>query len=99
MMAMGAALTATPPDLSRAQEGIELARYVCAHPEPGDAGPALERIDSALAVAQSALTGSPELESAAVALAMAAAAIAATELLGGQAAEGDVRDQRAVASA
>ena len=99
MMAMGAALTATPPDLSRAQEGIELARYVCRDPEPGDAGPALERIDAALAAAQSALMGGAEQEAAAVALAIAAAAIAATEPPGGQAAEDDVRDQRAVASA
>ena len=99
MMAMGAATTATPPDLSRAQEGIELARYVCRDPEPGDAGPALERIDAALAAAQSALMGGAEQETAAIALAIAAAAIAATEPPGGQAAEDDVRDQRAVASA
>lgn len=99
MMAMGAAVSATPPDLSRAREGIDLARYACRDPAPGDAGPALERIDAALAAAQGALAGGAEHDTTAIALAFAAATIAATEPPSGQDAEDAAPQQRAVASA
>src|SRR5579871_773873 len=47
--AMGAALGGGPPfDLTRAVQGISLARAVCRDPAPGAAGEALERIDAIL---------------------------------------------------
>ena len=79
MMAFGAAVTATPPDLSRAQEGLALARYVCRDPDPADAACALERIDAALAAAEQILAGDEDHSALAIALAMASAAVAATE--------------------
>lgn len=79
MMAFGAALTANPPDLARAQEGVALARYACRDPDPGDAGSALGRVDAALAAAEQILAGGGEQASLAVGLAVAAAAVAATE--------------------
>ena len=82
MMAAGAALTAEPPDLARAREGVALARYACRDPDPGAAGEALARVDAALAVAeQTVADGSPAEGEAnlAIGLAVAAAAVAATE--------------------
>ena len=80
MMAFGAALTASPPDVTRAQEGVALARYACRDPDPADAGHAIRRIDDALAAAEQILaTGGSEQAATAVALAVAAAAVAATE--------------------
>lgn len=80
MMAYGAALTANPPDVTRAHEGVALARYACRDPDPGDAGDAIGRIDAALAAAERILaTGDSELAPAAIRLAVAAAAVAATE--------------------
>jgi hypothetical protein len=58
---------------------IALARAVCRDPDPGTAGPALERIDGLLAAAQ-ALTGAGGDQAyTAFGLVMAAGAIAATE--------------------
>jgi uncharacterized protein len=80
MMAYGAALTADPPDVTRAREGVALARYACRDPDPGDAGDAIGRIDAALAAAEQILaTGDNELAASAIGLAVAAAAVAATE--------------------
>jgi hypothetical protein len=80
MMAFGAALSANPPDLPRAQEGLALARYACRDPDPGDAGRALGRVDAALAAAERILAvGGGEQAGLAVGLAVAAAAVAATE--------------------
>ena len=80
MMAYGGALTASPPDLSRASEGVALARYACRDPDPGAVGDAIARVDDALAAAERILvTGDPEQAAAAIALAVAAAAVAATE--------------------
>ena len=84
MMAFGAATTANPPDVTRAQEGVALARYACRDPDPGDAGPAIRRIDDALAAAEQILaTGGREQAAAAIGLAVAAAAVAATEPITG----------------
>jgi hypothetical protein len=80
MMAYGAAMTADPPDVTRAHEGVALARYACRDPDPGDAGYAISRIDDALAAAEEILaSGDSELATAAISLAVAAAAVAATE--------------------
>lgn len=80
MMAYGAALSATPPDLARAGEGVALARYACRDPDPGAVGAAVDRIDAALAAAEGVLAaGDPEQAGSAISLAVAAAAVAATE--------------------
>jgi hypothetical protein len=73
-------MTADPPDVTRAHEGVALARYACRDPDPGDAGYAISRIDDALAAAEEILaSGDSELATAAISLAVAAAAVAATE--------------------
>jgi hypothetical protein len=83
MMAFGAAATSNPPDVASAAEGVALARYACRDPDPGDAGAAIGRIDDALAAAEQILaTGGPEQAGAAIGLAVAAAAVAATEPVG-----------------
>ncbi len=79
LMAAGAALTANPPDIGRAREGVALARYVCRDPDPGSAGRALERVDASLAAAEEIVAGGGEQATLAIALALAAAAVAATE--------------------
>lgn len=80
MMAFGAATTANPPDPTRAREGVALARYACRDPDPGDAEPAIRRIDDALSAAEQILaTGGRTQAAAAIGLAVAAAAVAATE--------------------
>jgi uncharacterized protein len=79
MMAVGAALTANPPDLARAQEGVALARYACRDPDPADAGCALERVDAALAAAEQIVADGGEAANLAIGLAVAAATVAATE--------------------
>lgn len=82
MMAAGAALTREPPDLARAQEGVALARSACRDPAPGEAGGALARVDAALAAAEQVVAdGAPDDGEAnlAIGLAVAAAAVAATE--------------------
>ena len=85
MMAFGAALTTDPPDVTRARAGIALARDACRDPDPGDAGSAIGRIDAALAATEQILAGGdPEQATLAVGLALAAAAVAATEAPGEQ---------------
>lgn len=82
MMAAGAALTVEPPDLQRAREGVALARYACRDPEPGEAGGVLARVDAALAAAEQIVNdGAADDGDAnlAIGLAVAAAAVAATE--------------------
>ena len=78
-MAAGAALTANPPDIARATEGVQLARFVCRDPAPGNAGPALGRVDAALAAAEEIVAGGSGQATLAIALALVAAAVAATE--------------------
>lgn len=80
MMAYGAALSVSPPDAARAGEGIALARCVCRDPDPGGAGAAIDRIDDALAAVERNLSeGDAALVTSAISLAVAAAAVAATE--------------------
>ncbi len=83
MMAFAAALgSGPPPDFSRSVPFIALARAACRDPQPGAAGPALERIDRMLSAAESLLgTADREQIRAAVGLVMAAGVIAATERL------------------
>jgi hypothetical protein len=56
-----------------------MARAACRDPDPGAAGPALERIDAALAAAESLIAEATEEPILAVGLVMSAAALAATE--------------------
>jgi hypothetical protein len=82
MMAAGAALTREPPDLARAQEGVALARCACRDPAPGEAGGALARVDAALAAAEQVVADGARNDgeaNLAIGLAVAAAAVAATE--------------------
>jgi uncharacterized protein len=80
LMAFAAAVsTGPPPDPARALMGIQLARAVCRDPEPGETGPALERIDSMLAAAEQLAVRPREQASLGFALMMAARTIAATE--------------------
>ncbi len=81
LMSFAAALSAgAPPDFARGAQFIALARAVCRDPDPGAAGPALERIDKLLCAAEQLLgaTGGEQLR-AALGLVMAAGVIAATE--------------------
>lgn len=68
-----------PIDPARALPGLRFARSVCRDPDPGAAGPALERIDALLAAAEQLISGAGEGARAAFGLVMAAGAIAATE--------------------
>lgn len=83
MMAFAAAIgQRPPPDFSRSLPAVALARAVCRDPEPGAAGPALERIDALLSAAERLLgDGTADARNAA-GLVMAAGVIAATEQLG-----------------
>jgi hypothetical protein len=80
MMGFGAVMGATPPSIERALPGIGLARAVCRDPEPGSVGPALERIDRALAAAES-LIAEGTAAFLAVGLVHASIAVASTEPL------------------
>lgn len=80
LMTFAAAVSAgPPPDIARGLPGIALARCVCREPDPGVVGPALERIDAALAAAEQLITAGGEQAYLAFGLVMAAGAIAATE--------------------
>jgi uncharacterized protein len=80
MMSFAAAISAgPPPDFARALPFIAMARGVCRDPDPGPAGPALERIDGLLSAAERTVTSGGEDSRAAIGLVMAAAVIAATE--------------------
>jgi uncharacterized protein len=80
LMSFAATVSAgPPPDPTRALPGIVLARAVCRDPNPGVAGPALERIDSLLAAAEQLISQSRDQAFLGFGLVMAASAIAATE--------------------
>jgi uncharacterized protein len=80
LMSFAAALAAgPPPEFARGAPFIALARAACRDPEPGPAGPALERIDNLLSDAEQMLSAGGEESRAAFGLVMACAVIAATE--------------------
>ncbi len=79
-MSFAAAIGAgPPPEPARALPWIELARAACRDPEPGGVGPALARIDDALASATGLIAAGPPQDFLAIGLLMAAAAVAGTE--------------------
>ncbi len=80
MMAFAAAMGGgPPPDFARGAQFVALARAACRDPDPGPAGPALQRIDGMLAAAEQLITGEPEQTLMAAGLVMASGVIAATE--------------------
>jgi predicted TIM-barrel fold metal-dependent hydrolase len=80
LMSFGAAIgSGPPPDFARGLQFIALARAACRDPDPGAAGPALERIDQLLSTAEQLFTAGDEQTRAAAGLVMAAGVIAATE--------------------
>jgi uncharacterized protein len=80
MMSFAAALSAGPhPDFARGLPFIAMARTVSRDPDPGPAGPALERIDQLLSNAQQVLRTDQDRARVAVGMVMDAAVIAATE--------------------
>ncbi len=68
-----------PPDIARGLPFIAMARSVCRDPDPGPAGPALERIDRLLRDAEEVLAAGGEHARLALGLVMAASIVAATE--------------------
>lgn len=80
LMGFGGVMGSTPPAIERVLPGIGLARAVCRDPEPGVAGPALERIDRALSSAELLISEGSE-PFLAVGLLHAAVAVASTERL------------------
>jgi hypothetical protein len=89
LMAFAAALGAgPPPDFTRSLQFIAMARTVTRDPDPGVAGPALERIDELLAAAEQLLGDGAreqdrELVRSAAGLVAASGVIAATHPVGG----------------
>jgi hypothetical protein len=82
MMSFAAAISSgPPPDFARAVPFIAMARGVSRDPDPGPAGPALERIDGLLSAAEQTITADGADSRAAIGLVMAASVIAATEPL------------------
>jgi predicted TIM-barrel fold metal-dependent hydrolase len=82
MMSFAAALSSgPPPNFERGLQFLALARAVCRDPDPGLAGPALERIDLLLADAEQRFSADLEQARAGFGLVMAAGVIAATEPL------------------
>ena len=80
LMAFAASVGAgPPPDIARGLPGIALARDACRDPDPGVVGPALRRIDAALAAAEQLIEAGGEQAFLAFGLVMAAGVIAATE--------------------
>jgi hypothetical protein len=80
LMSFAAALAAAPPpEFTRSLPFIALARTVCRDPDPGAAGPALERIDTLLCAAEQLIAAGGEQTRAAFGLVAAAGVIAATE--------------------
>jgi len=79
VMSFAAAMSARPPDFTLSLPFLTLARAACRDPDPGPVGPALERIDTLLSVAEEVLTAGSEQARAAVGLVMIAGIIAATE--------------------
>jgi len=81
LMGFGAAMGAgPPPDPARQLPMIAMARAACRDPDPGPAGPVLERIDGLLAAAQEIATAGGEHAFTAFGLLMAAGSIAATAI-------------------
>ena len=79
-MAFAAALSGgPPPDFSRGLPFVALARAACRDPDPGAAGPALDRIDELLANAEQLLSEGNEQGRSAFGLVIQAGVIAATE--------------------
>jgi predicted TIM-barrel fold metal-dependent hydrolase len=82
LMSFAAALSSgPPPNFDRGLQFIALARAACRDPNPGVAGPAMERIDGLLAAAEQLLSAGGDQARAAFGLVMAAGVIAATEPL------------------
>ncbi|MDQ6606528.1 MAG: amidohydrolase family protein [Actinomycetota bacterium] len=80
MMSFAAALSSgPPPDFTRGLPFVAMARAACRDPDPGAAGPALERIDELLSCAEQLLTAGGDQVRTAVGLVMAAGVIAGTE--------------------
>jgi uncharacterized protein len=83
MMSFAAALgSGPPPDFARGLQFIAMARGVCRDPDPGPAGPALDRIDELLSNAEQILAAGGKNARLGLGLVMAAAVIAGTEPLG-----------------
>jgi uncharacterized protein len=81
LMAFGAVIAIPPPEPARALPWIALARAVCRDPDPGAAGPALERIDVLLSGAERLIAAPVGDPRAPIGLIHAAATVAATEPL------------------
>lgn len=82
LMSFAAALgSGPPPDFTRCVPFMAMARAVCRDPDPGPAGPALERIDQLISAAEQMLFAGDEQARTALGLVMAAGVIAATEPL------------------
>jgi hypothetical protein len=80
VMSFAAAIgSGPPPDFTRGLPFVAMARAACRDPEPGPAGPALERIDRMLSIVEQAGRTDGEDARAARGLVMAAGVIAATE--------------------
>ena len=80
LMSFAAALGAgPPPDLRRGLQFVAIARGVCRDPDPGAAGPALERIDSLLSAAEQLLAADGEERARAAFGLVIAAGVIATE--------------------
>ena len=83
LMAFAAAIgSGPPPNFARSLPFVELARAACRDPEPGRAGPAVQRIDELLAAAEVVLADGADNARAAAGMVMAAGVIAATEPVG-----------------
>jgi hypothetical protein len=80
-IAFGALVSMQPFEPERALPGIELARATCRDPEPGVVGPTLERIDAALAAAESLINAGDEHAITGIGLMHAANTLAVTEPL------------------
>jgi uncharacterized protein len=90
LMSFAAALgSGPPPDFARSLPLVAMARAACRDPDPGPAGPALERIDELLSTAEQLLPADREEARSALGLVMAAGVIAATEPFTAAAAEGE----------
>ncbi len=80
MMSFAAVVSSgPPPDVARGLPFIAMARSVCRDPDPGPAGPALERIDQLLRDGEEVLAAGGDQARLALGLVMAASIIAATE--------------------
>ncbi|MGI8714201.1 MAG: amidohydrolase family protein [Solirubrobacteraceae bacterium] len=83
LMSFAAAMgSGPPPQFERSLPFLAMARTVCRDPDPGLAGPALDRIDQLLADAEQLMSAGAEPARAAFGLVIAAAVIAATEPVG-----------------